>query len=89
METEALAKKVAHGPYWLGPELSLVDLTFYPWFEQLPALEHLRGVRMPSDLVRLAAWQDAVARRGAVRAIAKPPQFYLEHYPRHEDEAAA
>jgi glutathione S-transferase len=89
IETEALANRPASGPYWLGPELSLVDLTFYPWFEQLPALEHLRDVHMPSDLDRLAAWQDAVAQRGAVRAIAKPPQFYLEHYPFHEEEVAA
>ena len=89
VETEALAKRIGGGPYWLGAELSLVDLTFHPWFEQLAALEHLRGVCMPPDLARLAAWRDAVAQRGAVRAIARPPQFYLEHYPHHEDEAAA
>jgi glutathione S-transferase len=89
VEEEALAKRSADGPYWLGPELSLVDLTFYPWFEQFTALEQLRGVHMPPDLNRLAAWRDAVARRSAVRAIAKPTQFYLEHYTRHEEEAAA
>jgi glutathione S-transferase len=88
IETEALAKRPGSGPYWLGAELSLVDVTFYPWFEQLAALEHLRGVHMPADLERLAAWWDTVAQRSAVRAIAKPAQFYLEHYPRHEQEVA-
>jgi glutathione S-transferase len=86
METEALAKRPADGPYWLGPELSLVDVTFYPWFEQLAALERLRDVHMPPDLDRLAEWQDAVAQRSAVCATARRPQFYLEHYLRHEEE---
>lgn len=89
METEALAKRPADGPYWLGPEITLVDLTFYPWFEQLAALEQIRGIQMPDDLDRLSAWRDTVAQRSAVLAIARPPQFYLEHYPRHEEEAAA
>lgn len=84
METEALAKRPADGPYWLGPAITLVDLTFYPWFEQLAALEQLRGIQMPDGLDRLSAWRDTMAHRHAVRAIARPAQFYLEHYPRHE-----
>lgn len=89
IEMEALAKRPAGGPYWLGPQLTLVDLTFYPWFEQLPALGQLRGIHMPSGLDRLVRWRDAVAQRSAVNAIAKPPQFYLQNYQRHEGEAAA
>ena len=89
IETEVLAKRPANGPYWLGPDLSLADLTFYPWFEQLGALEQLRGVHMPPDLTWLAEWRDAVAQRSAVRAIAKSAQFYLDHYLRHEQDAAA
>jgi glutathione S-transferase len=86
IETEALAKKPEDGPYWLGRQLSLVDLTFYPWFEQLGALEHFRGIRVPSGLARLAQWQDAVAQRDAVRSIAKSPYFYIEQYGRIHPE---
>lgn len=89
MESEALAKRPADGSYWLGPQLSLVDLTFYPWFEQLTVLERFRDFRMPPDLPRLAQWRHAVAQRGSVRAIAKPPQFYIEHYARLDAELAA
>jgi glutathione S-transferase len=89
METEALAKRPADAQYWLGQKLSLVDLTFYPWFEQLAALEHFRDVRMPHDAQQLVRWREAVAKRSSVRTIAKPPQFYIEHYPRHDDELAA
>jgi glutathione S-transferase len=89
IETEALAKGTADGPYWLGPELSLVDLTFYPWFEQLAALQRFRDIRPPRDLPRLTQWRDAVARRDAVRSIAKGPHFYMEHYGRIHPELVA
>lgn len=88
METEALARRRANGPYWLGPEPSLVDLTFYPWFEQLPAVEHFRDVRLPPDLHRLEEWRDAVAQRSCVRAVDKPAPFYIEHYPHHDANMA-
>jgi len=89
METEALAKRPAAGPYWLGPQPSLVDLTFYPWFEQLPALQHFRDLHIPSGLPRLMQWRDAVAQRSSVRAVAKTRQFYIEQYGRLHPELAA
>lgn len=89
IETEALVKRPADGPYWLGPDLSLVDLSFHPWFEQLTVLERFRDFRMPPDLARLTAWQHAIAQRGSVRAVARPPQFYLEQYGHLETGRAA
>jgi glutathione S-transferase len=89
IETEALAKRPGDGPYWLGSQLSLVDLSFYPWFEQMAVLERSRDFRMPSNLFRLTQWRDAIAQSGSVRAVAKPPQFYVEHYGRLEAELAA
>jgi glutathione S-transferase len=68
------------GPYWLGAELSLVDLTYYPWFEQLAVLEHFQGFQLPSGLERLKEWWEAMSNRESVRAIAKPAEFYIEQY---------
>jgi glutathione S-transferase len=82
MEHEGLSKNPASTPYWLGTELSLVDLTFYPWFEQLAVLEHFRGFQWPSGLDRLQQWQAAVAQREAAKSIANSPEFYLERYGR-------
>jgi glutathione S-transferase len=79
MEHEGLRKHPASTPYWLGT-LSLVDLTFHPWFEQIAVLEHFRGFQLPSGLDRLQEWQAAVAQREAVRSIANSPEFYLERY---------
>jgi glutathione S-transferase len=80
MEQQGLQKLSVDGPYWLGDTFSLVDLTYYPWFEQLAVLEHFRGFKLPRGLDRLMVWWDAVAERKAVRAIAKPPECYLEQY---------
>jgi glutathione S-transferase len=82
MEHEGLRKISASGPYWLGKALSLIDLTFYPWFEQLKVLEHFRNFQFPSGLDRLQQWWVAVAQRESVRSIANSPEFYLEHYGR-------
>jgi glutathione S-transferase len=80
MEQEGLQKLSQDGPYWLGAELSLVDLTYYPWFEQFAVLEHFRGMQLPSGLHRLQHWWETMANRKSVRANAKPQEFYLDRY---------
>ncbi|NDJ19456.1 glutathione S-transferase family protein [Myxacorys almedinensis] len=80
IEQEGLQKLTAAEPYWLGSEMSLVDLTYYPWFEQVSVLEHFCGFKFPTHLDRLHQWRKTVANRESVRSIAKPPKFYLEHY---------
>jgi glutathione S-transferase len=82
IEHQGLSKMSDSGPYWLGKELSLVDLTFYPWFEQIAVLEHYRGFQMPPGLDRLKQWHAALAERKSVRSIANSPEFYLERYAR-------
>ncbi len=80
MEQEGLQKLSVKGPYWLGSEISLVDLTCYPVFEQWAVLEHFRGYQLPPGLDRLKQWWEAVAARESVRAIAKPPELYIQRY---------
>ncbi|QEI43197.1 hypothetical protein BMF77_03813 [Dolichospermum sp. UHCC 0315A] len=41
IEEEGLGKLSGNDPYWLGENLSLVDISFYPWLERLPVLEKL------------------------------------------------
>lgn len=77
VENVALA---SGGPFWFGPELSLVDVAFYPWFERWGALEHHRGVRVPAKLQRLARWWATVSERPSVKEIENPTSFYVERY---------
>ncbi|BAZ37061.1 glutathione S-transferase-like protein [Calothrix sp. NIES-4101] len=82
IENEALAKLSGDGPYWFGENISLVDLSFYPWFERLPALEHFRRFTLTSEFTRLQKWQNAVSQRESVRKIANSKEFYIERYAR-------
>lgn len=80
IEQEGLSKLSGDGPYWLGNTLSLVDISFYPWFERLPVLEHFRNFTPPSETSRLQKWWNAVRERESVRAVENPVSFYVERF---------
>ena len=80
LESQALA--VNKGPYWLGEQFTLVDVAFFPWFEQLAVLERFRGFRMPGECGRILRWRDAAASRRSVRSVMRPPSFYIQGYER-------
>jgi len=89
LDREALGKLSGAGPFWLGAEPSLVDFTFYPWFERLPALQQHSGFELPRSLERLPRWRDAVHARASVQAIENPVSFYLERYRTYQRPAPA
>jgi glutathione S-transferase len=80
IEHEGLQKLSEQGAYWLGSQVSLVDLTYYPWFEQSVVLSHYRGFQMPTGLNRLKMWWETLSNRESVKSIAKSQAYYLEHY---------
>jgi glutathione S-transferase len=80
VEIAGLGQLSSGGPFWFGPELSLVDVAFYPWFERWAALEHYRGVAVPAKLERLAKWRLAMSERPSVKDIENPTSFYVERY---------
>jgi glutathione S-transferase len=80
IDNAALGQLSGAGPFWFGPELSLVDIAFYPWFERWAALEHHRGVSVPAKHERLARWRAAVSERQSVKDIENPTSFYIERY---------
>jgi glutathione S-transferase len=83
MEEEGIAK--GPGPFWMGAQLTLVDLCYQPWFERIPALTHYRGLGLPGECRRLADWSAMMAARPSVKSIAKPIAYYLEGYRRYAD----
>ncbi|AFY31520.1 glutathione S-transferase family protein [Calothrix sp. PCC 7507] len=80
LEQEGLGKLSHDGPYWFGETLSLVDISFYPWFERLPLLEHFRKFSFPSETPRLQKWWNALSDRNSVRQVANPASFYIERF---------
>ncbi|MEH2226080.1 glutathione S-transferase family protein [Nostoc sp.] len=76
IEQEGLGK----GDYFLGDQFSLVDISFYPWFERLPLLEHFRKFTLPAETPRLQTWWNLVSDRQSIQAVANPVDFYLERF---------
>ena len=80
IEQEGLGKLSGNGQYWLGDKLSLVDISFYPWFERLPLLEHFRKFTLPSETPRLQQWWNVVRDRQSIRAVENPVSYYIERF---------
>ncbi len=89
IEREALAKLSGAGPYWFGAQPTLVDLTFYPWFERLRALQGLTGFEVPRALERVLRFWSALSERDSVKAIENSTEFYLERYRARKPAVAA
>jgi len=80
IEERALAKLSAAGPFFFGSTPSLVDFSFYPWFERWAALERFRDFPAPADLKRLERFRQASRELEAVRAHENPADYYIARY---------
>jgi glutathione S-transferase len=80
IEREAFGSLSGEGPYRFGPEVGLTDLAWYPFFERLPAWTHYRGIAIPDDCPRLAAWSEAMAGRVSARQVANDAAYYIDSY---------
>lgn len=89
IESEAFDKLSGEGTYWLGAQLTLVDLTFYPWFERFPTLESLRQFTLPDGTTRLQQWWKTLRDRPSIQSIENPVSFYLERYARFATQPIA
>ena len=68
------------GPYWFGPELSLVDISLYPYFDRLCLLSHYRNVELPADCKRLRTWYNTMCKHQAAIATSRGDAFYVRQY---------
>ena len=80
IEEEGLGKLFGNGPYWLGENLSLVDISFYPWFERLPVLEKFRNFTLPTETPKVWQWWENLRQRESIQAVANPTEFYIERF---------
>jgi glutathione S-transferase len=87
IETDGM-RALSDGPYWLGAEISLVDLTYYPFFERFGAVAKMRGAAIPKGCTRIRAWYDLMTDRASARATAHDDDYYLARYAKWADEAA-
>ena len=83
IEQEGLAKLSGDGPFWFGDSLSLVDISYYPWFERWPALEHYRGLSVPADCPRLQRWWQAMEEQPCVLATKQAGDYHIQQYAKY------
>ena len=68
------------GEFWLGTELSLADLSFYPHLERFCAVEHYRGVPIPASCRQLHAWLAMMRGSKSARAVALGDEVYIRNW---------
>lgn len=88
MEHEGLEKLQGEGPYWMGAQPGLVDLTFYPFFERFCVLTHYRGVELSADCHRLKQWLAVMKEHPSAIVTANTDDFHINNYKKYADGSA-
>lgn len=86
METEGL-RKLSNGPYWLGNDVSLVDLQFMPFLERFPCYEALWGAAIPEDCTRFKQWIATMQGRESHKKTVSTFEFHMVRYRKYEQAA--
>ncbi|KMU87590.1 hypothetical protein CIHG_05983 [Coccidioides immitis H538.4] len=72
------------GPFFLGPDISFVDIQFAPWMLRLSrVLKPYRGWPDPEKGSRWAAWVDAIEANDQIMATTSSDELYLDSYQRY------
>ncbi|BCS24471.1 glutathione S-transferase family protein [Aspergillus puulaauensis] len=74
------------GPFFLGPNISFVDIQIAPWVVRLNrVLKPYRGWPDPEPGSRWGAWVDAIEANEAIKATTSMPDLYLDSYERYAE----
>jgi len=69
---EALAARGNAGPYFNGPNFSLVDAAYAPFLQRYTFMDRLKPLGVIEKFPRLAAWRDALLAHPAVKSSTVP-----------------
>ncbi|KKK25092.1 hypothetical protein ARAM_004566 [Aspergillus rambellii] len=74
------------GPFFLGPDISFVDVQVAPWMVRLSrVLKPYRGWPEPEPGSRWAAWVDALEANEHIQATTSTDDLYLDSYERYAE----
>lgn len=82
--------EVAHpkGPFFMGPQMSLVDVQAAPWVIRLRrVLKPYRGWPDAEEGSRLAIWVNAIENNQHVQATTSTDELYHDSYERYARES--
>ena len=73
-------EKNANGPFWLGKNISLVDLHYAPFFERFGAFKELFGVEWPEECIKISDWWIAIQKRDSYKMTVLPTEEHVDLY---------
>ena len=73
-------EKNANGPFWLGNNISLVDLHYAPFFERFGAFKELFGVEWPEECIKISDWWSAIQKRDSYKMTVLPTEEHVNLY---------
>lgn len=74
------------GPFFLGGQISFVDVQVAPWFLRLKrVLVPYRGWPMPEEGSRFKRWLDALEQERSVKMTTSTDDLYLDSYERYAE----
>ena len=76
IEHEGL-QRLGNGPYFFGPQVTLVDIQFSPFFERFGTYVQLAGAEWPADCTRLRTWFEAMQQRPSYQATAHSVDYHI------------
>jgi glutathione S-transferase len=72
------------GPFFLGPQLSYVDIQFAPWMIRFTrVLKHYRSWPDPTPGSRWGRWLDAIENNEHVKNTTSLDELYVDSYERY------
>ncbi|KAI9814429.1 MAG: hypothetical protein M1827_003285 [Pycnora praestabilis] len=75
-----------HGPFFLGPSISFVDVQLAPWMLRMGrVLKPYRGWPDPEPGSRWARWMEAIEGEESVRSTTSTDELYLDSYERYAE----
>ena len=87
MEHEGLGK-LGDGSYWLGDDISLVDLTFLPHMQRVAVLTHYRDFQMPDECVLLKGWLQLMGQRPSVTEGSASLDVLIENWRKYAENTS-
>jgi glutathione S-transferase len=87
MEHEGLGK-LGDGSYWLGDDISLVDLTVLPHMQRLGVLAHYRDFQTPEECVLLKGWLQLMSQRPSVMEGSASLDVLIENWRKYAENTS-
>lgn len=89
IEREGFEKCGSDGDYFFGSKLSLVDITYYPFFERFITNEYYRDTKIPDDCKRIRKWIRLMQERNSVKETSNTAEFYINRYAKYATSDAS